>query len=77
MPRRQPRGEDGVEQVVGQAGAVRQLVHAACLGLHGAPEGEGALVGDGGQEPLIRAAVAAGGGKSANETRIPVSKRSK
>ena len=58
---RQPRGEDGVEQVVGQPGAVRQLIHAACLGLHGAPEGEGALVGDGGQEPLIRSAVAAGG----------------
>ena len=50
--RRRPGGEDGGEQLVGKAEAVRQLVDPLRLSGDGVPEENTALVGDSRQEPV-------------------------
>ena len=59
VPGGQSGGQDGGQQVVGQAVAVPQLIHPSGLGLHRLPQGDAALIGDGGEKPLV---FHAGGG---------------
>ena len=52
MPGGQSGGENGVEKVVSEAVAVGQLIYPVCLSFYRFPEGDEALVGNGGEEAL-------------------------
>ena len=52
VPRGKGGGEDGAQQLMGQAVAVRQLIHPVRLDGRRVPEGDKALMGDGGEKPL-------------------------